>query len=77
MVIWSMTLSVDFLRFEGHLCIIAGKTQNADTHQHYLNESKGFEIVVFLCVPSIYTRMHQSRASVAESGPALNQHYGQ
>ena len=40
-----MTLKVDFLRFECDLSVIEVKTQNADTvtHQHYLNQSKGFE----------------------------------
>ena len=43
MVSWRMTLKVDFLRFEGHLSVIEVKTQTADTHKHYLNQSKGFE----------------------------------
>ena len=42
-VSWPMTFRVDFLRFEGHLSVIEVKTQNADTHQHYLNQSKGFK----------------------------------
>ena len=59
------------------------KTQNADTHQHYLNQSKGFDLITrnksILKLLRFFFGIFCAKylSNNAKSGPALNQHYGQ